>query len=191
MQKIEPETQTDTRKVLNTTARRPRSRNWAKLIRTAFFIPFITLASVAPATADSGALFLNLKFSTSASSTSPAFGINFNQHEIVEEPWWVDRTQSSRSFQGVNLYSTNSLNPGVLNQLAPDWGAFTKNDSSSASGNSAMGEAVIKLVLAVGVIGLSVAAVSQEMDEGCSGSEVILTGILTGGYGSTEWCHED
>ena len=49
----------------------------------------------------------------------------------------------------------------------------------------------MNLVLAVGVIGLSVAAVSQEMDEGCSGSEVIATGILTGGYGSTDWCHDE
>ena len=191
MQKIEPETQTDTRKVLNTSARRPGSRNWAKLIRTTLFIPIISLAWVAPATADSGALFFNLKFSTSGSSTPPAFGINLKQLEIVEEPWWIDREQSTRNFQGINLYSTKATEPGVLNQIAPDWRVLLNSDSSTTAEDSGIGEAVMKLVLTVGVIGLSVAAVSQEMDEGCSGSEVILTGIFTQGYGSTDWCHDE
>ena len=187
MNASEPNIKANSRKHPNRNAVKPGSRRRNGLLLAAMLTPALAIGLPATAIAESGALFLNLKFSTSSSSTPPAFGINFKQHETVEEQWWMDHPQKSRNFQGINLFSTNPSTPGLMNQAVLDWRTLTSNDTSESEDGS-VAETAMRLLLAVGVIGASVAQISSDLDDGCSGTEVLLT-IL--GNGDAEWCHDE
>ena len=151
----------------------------------------ITMVGLTDAIAGSGSTVFQVEFSTGKSLGFRSISLGIQNDSEEDESHWQFGSGLVETNPGIPLYSVDVQSPGLFNLLLPQPArrAPFGQESESADNNDKPSPASVLAVL--GITALLIYGIKDELDKGCSGTEIILTGVLSQGYGSTDWCRDE
>jgi hypothetical protein len=156
-----------------------------KILLTAFAI---VVVPIQPLFADTGDIAVQFEFSLSSKPKFKQFNLVFqNNHGTTDTHLQFYENRVDKNLY-VPLYSANGQVPGLFNYFLHTNNQLKRFGIDSEAQEGKQKHSFGMILLSVGLVAIMAASIKQDLDNGCSGTEVALT-ILAGN--STEWCYED
>jgi hypothetical protein len=148
----------------------------------------MTIASITPASAGSEGITLQFEFSLAKKPTFKQFNLSLQNNSSFSDTQSLFPDDTGTDYARIPVYSSDIRNPGFLNLLIPgaiQYRIFGLDASDSENQNKKTPGQILGVI---GLVGLLAYGIKHEIDEGCSGAEIIVAALLTQGYVPTGPC---
>jgi hypothetical protein len=148
----------------------------------------MTVSTMSTSFAESGILGLQFEFSLSKKTHFKSVGLTLqNSADYYESEYDIfdDRVNSKMS---IPIYTTSSQNPGLSNIFVESALGSRVFQLDSDDPDNEKKKSASAILLSVGLLALVAVGINDDLDKGCSGTEIALS-ILGGA--SAEWCHDN
>ena len=138
--------------------------------------------------ADGGITAIQYEFSLNKKPKFRSFNIAYQSNTGFTE------RQSSYSGEttstGINIpfFSIGDRSPGLINLLLNEERQLIMLGEESSESNSRSNPSAGDVLLLVGVLGLVAYSINEDLKDGCSGTEIIISSL--GPSGNTDWCKD-
>ena len=163
----------------------------AKNVAIALAVIVTSITFILPASADSGGIQMQFEFSLDKTPKFRQFNLALqNESAFGHTNLRPFEEKHDIDFNAL-LYSTNIQSPGLINFLLPQRLHYGALGQASSDSNDSRKRSAGAVLIGIGVLGLIAYGIKDDMDKGCSGSEVALSVLLSQGYGSSDWCQDN
>ncbi len=140
--------------------------------------------------ADGGIMAIQYEFSLNKKLKFRQLNLTYqiNSRFAEKQSSYSDETTST----GINipLFSMGDRSPGLFNLLLNEERQLVTLGEESSESNSPSKMSAGGVLIFVGVLGLLVYSINEDLKDGCSGTEIAISVLATQGYGNSDWCRD-